>query len=154
VGLELQARIGKLINPVHYQRGWHGTSTVGTIGTAGACTRLLGLDQSGVLAAMSIAFSMVAGSKKQFGSMMKPIHAGLAAQHGLMAARMAAVGISGTPDFLTGSWSFQELYADRDDSLIESSLLGLGERLAILDDGLLVKRFPCCASAHCLIESK
>ncbi|WP_431197395.1 MmgE/PrpD family protein, partial [Streptococcus pneumoniae] len=62
--------------PRHYELGWHATSTIGAIGTAGACGRLLKLDAASILAAMSIASSMAGGSKKQFGSMVKPLHAG------------------------------------------------------------------------------
>ena len=44
VGFEIEARLGRLMNPRHYQRGWHCTSTLGTIGAAAAVSRLLGLD--------------------------------------------------------------------------------------------------------------
>jgi len=148
VGLELHARIGRLVNPGHFQKGWHATATVGAIGTAGACARLLGLGPEATCIAMGIAFSMAAGSKKQFGSMMKPTQAGLAAQHAVMAARMASVGMSSNPDFLTGSWSFQDLYATIDPDLETNALKALGQELALTEQGLLAKRFPCCASAH------
>jgi 2-methylcitrate dehydratase PrpD len=148
IGLELHARIGKIVNPEHFQKGWHSTSTVGTIGTAGACARLLGLDTNAVLNALSIGFSLASGSKRQFGSMMKPMHAGLAAQHAVMAAKMAAEGMTGNPDFLTGPWSFQELYGVSDLSRNEMALQNLGKNLCLLENGLLVKRFPCCASSH------
>lgn len=148
VGAELQTRIGLLVNPGHFNRGWHSTATVGTMGTAGACARLLGLDAEGICTAMSIAFSMAAGSKVQFGSMMKPTHAGLAAQHAVMAAGMAAAGTSAQPAFLTGSQSFQDHYAENDLSRETLALDGLGEKRCLSAFGLLVKRFPCCGSAH------
>lgn len=149
VGLEVQARIGRLVNPSHYEAGWHGTSTVGAIGTAVGCARLLGLDASQTLAAMSIAFSMASGSKKQFGSMVKPIHAGLAAKNAVLAARMAQAGITGDTEPLTGQWGFAALYSDASGENSRSSMLdGLGRSFAIETDGLLAKRFPCCGAAH------
>jgi 2-methylcitrate dehydratase PrpD len=150
VGLELQARIGRLMNPSHYERGWHATSTVGAIGTAGACAHLLGLDADQTLAAMSIAFSMAGGSKKQFGSMLKPIHAGLAAKNAVLAARMAQAGVTADTRPLTGKWGFMELYAGAadEDAAMRLALDGLGETLAIEQPGLLMKRFPCCGAAH------
>ncbi|MFH2129458.1 MAG: MmgE/PrpD family protein [bacterium] len=148
VGAELHTRIGLLVNPGHFKNGWHATATVGTIGTAGACARLLGLNSEGISAAMSIGFSLAAGSKKQFGTMMKPIHAGLAAQHAVMAASMAAAGINAAADFLTGELSFQEHYAEPDLSREKGALDGLGHELCLSKYGLLVKRFPCCGSAH------
>ena len=148
VGAELHTRIGLLVNPGHFKKGWHATATVGTIGTAGACARLLGLDSMGVSAAMSIGFSLSSGSKKQFGTMMKPIHAGLAAQHAVMAATMASAGVSAAPDFLTGELSFQDFYAENDLSREPMALDSLGKQLCLSEFGLLVKRFPCCGSAH------
>ncbi len=148
VGLELHARVGVVVNPQHFQKGWHSTATVGAIGTAGACARLMGLDAQRTATAMSIAFSLAAGSKKQFGSMMKPTQAGFAAQHAVMAARMAAAGMSANTDFLTGEASFQQLYSVADPGRGEKATERLGSELLLLKHGLLVKRFPCCASAH------
>jgi 2-methylcitrate dehydratase PrpD len=141
VGLELQARIGRLVNPSHYEKGWHATSTVGTIGTAAGCARLLRLDAAQTLAAMSIAFSMAGGSKKQFGSMMKPVHAGLAAKNAVLAARMAQAGIAGNTEPLSGRWGFVELYAEKpNDNASQSMVLnGLGHTLAIEAEGLTQK---------------
>jgi 2-methylcitrate dehydratase PrpD len=150
IGLELQARIGRLVNPEHYEKGWHATSTVGAIGTAGACARLLRLNPEQTLAAISIASSMASGSKKQFGSMMKPLHAGLAAKNAVLAARMAEAGIRGDPQPLGGQWGFAQLFgAGRlDEESVTRVLQDLGTNLAIETDGLLVKRFPCCGAAH------
>lgn len=149
VGLELQARIGKLLQPHHYQRGWHATATVGAIGTAGACARMLGCDVAGILASMSIATSMAGGSKRQFGSMMKPVHAGLAAKNAVTAARMAQAGITGDMDPFGGVWGLSDLFGHGGDEAGSiRALEGLGDTLAIDTDGVLVKRFPCCGAAH------
>lgn len=149
VGLELQARIGQWVNPDHYEKGWHATSTVGVIGAAGACARLLQLSADQTLAAMSIACSMAAGSKKQFGSTMKPIHAGLAAQNAVLAARMAQVGIAGNAEPLSGRWGFADLYgAQQAETSRAPGLEDLGRNMAIETVGLMPKRFPCCGAAH------
>lgn len=151
VGLEAQARLGLLVNPGHYERGWHATSTIGAIGSAVGCARLLGLDAPGTIAAISIASSMASGSKKQFGSMMKPVHAGLAAKAAVLSARMAQAGVRGDDEPVVGCWGFADLYdagAPDDDDQANSALGRLGECLAIESIGLLVKRFPCCGAAH------
>ena len=148
VGLEMQGRIGRFVNPGHYETGWHATSTIGTIGAAAACARLLRLGAGGILAAMSVAFSMASGSKQQFGSMMKPIHAGLAAKNAVLAARMAEAGISGDPRPLSGAWGLSELYGGTRRDEAGSALKDLDRVLVIETDGLLAKRFPCCAAAH------
>ena len=150
VGLEVQARIGRLLNPSHYEAGWHATSTVGTIGSAVACARLLGLDPGRTLAALSAAASMAAGSKKQFGTSLKPVHAGLAAKNAVLAARMAEAGIVGDVEPLTGKWGISELYDGEVDQEAASlfAVEALSSGLSIERDGLLQKRFPCCGAAH------
>src|SRR5881397_4294599 len=44
IGFEIDAALGIALNPGHYTRGWHATSTIGTLGCAAAASRLLGLD--------------------------------------------------------------------------------------------------------------
>jgi 2-methylcitrate dehydratase PrpD len=40
IGFELECRLGNVMNPRHYhQRGWHCTSSIGTVGAAAACLR-------------------------------------------------------------------------------------------------------------------
>ena len=151
VGLEVQAVIGTGVNLVHYERGWHSTSTVGTFGAAAACARLQRLDAQGVAAALSLAFSMAGGSKLQFGTMAKPMHAGLAAQHGVMAAALAASGVSGVAEPLEGAWGFRDLFAGESSPGFPTG--PLGRPLAIEKYGLKAKIHPCCASAHCAVDA-
>ena len=145
VGIELQARIGQVMHPDHYRAGWHATSTLGAIGAAGACAWLAGADSDGIANAMSLAFSQAAGSKLQFGSQAKPTHAGLAARAAVTAAALAKAGLGAKEAFATGPWSFAELYNGNGKELDTD---GLGKRWALLDTGLMVKRFPCCAASH------
>jgi 2-methylcitrate dehydratase PrpD len=72
VGLEMHAKLGLGVNRSHYNMGWHATSTIGTIGTAAACARLLDLDARQPGNAMSLGVSMASGVKVQFGSNAKP----------------------------------------------------------------------------------
>ena len=150
-GLEVQAVIGAGVNLVHYERGWHSTSTVGTFGAAAACARLQRLDAAGVAAALSLAFSMAGGSKLQFGTMAKPLHAGLAAQHGVMAAALAAGGLRGAAEPLAGPWGFRDLFAGN----CSPGFAGgpIGRPLALEKYGLKAKLHPCCASTHCAVDA-
>ncbi|MEX1035293.1 MAG: MmgE/PrpD family protein [Sneathiella sp.] len=153
IGLELQARIGALVNPQHYERGWHATSTIGTIGTAGAVATLLALPPRQIAAAMCIAFSLAGGSKLQFGSEVKPLHAGFAAHNAVLAAHLAAAEVGTHAEFLTGPWSFQDLYCPPPGNNPKDALNDLGQRWAIEEYGLLAKRFPCCAASHKALDA-
>src|SRR5256886_3163403 len=88
------------LRPGHYDRGFHATGTVGCLGAAAACARLLGLDAEATALALGIAGTQAAGLKSQFGTMCKPFHAGKASQNGLLAARLAARGFTSRPDLL------------------------------------------------------
>ncbi len=98
-GYELQCRIGRSIAPGHYDvLGFHATATVGSFGAAAACAHLLGLDAETFTLALGIAGTQAAGLKSMFGTMCKPLHAGKASYHGLLAARLAARGFTSRPD--------------------------------------------------------
>jgi 2-methylcitrate dehydratase PrpD len=99
-GYETACRIGSALRPGHYDRGFHATGTVGCLGAAAACARLLGLDAEATERALGIAGTQAAGLKSQFGTMCKPFHAGKASQNGLLAARLAARGFSSRPDLV------------------------------------------------------
>jgi 2-methylcitrate dehydratase PrpD len=99
-GYETACRIGAALRPGHYNVGFHSTGTIGSFGAAAACARLLGLDPEATAAALGIAGTQAAGLKSQFGTMCKPLHAGKAAQNGLIAARLAARGFSSRPDII------------------------------------------------------
>ena len=152
-GLEVLARISEGVNLVHYERGWHSTSTIGAMGAAAACARLMKLPASGVNAAISLGFSMAGGSKLQFGTMAKPLHAGLAAQHGVMAADLAAQGFDAAPEPLDGPWGFRDLFAGADSPGYAGVAKRIGRPLAIEQYGLKAKIHPGCASAHCAIDA-
>lgn len=156
VGLEMQAAVAAGVNRAHYLAGWHSTSTIGCIGAAAGCARLLGLDGEGIAQAMVLAVSMAGGTKVQFGTMAKPLHAGLGAQHAVQAAALAEAGLHGRPEALEGRFGFQELYGAGETRGWEQHLAGMGDTPAIETIGLTVKRHPCCGSAHntldCVLE--
>jgi len=91
-GLETEMRLGSLIFPEHYDRGWHTTATVGTIGAAVACGIAMGADEAQLRNAVGLAVSQAAGVKSMFGTMAKSIQVGRAAANGLLAARLALRG--------------------------------------------------------------
>ena len=99
-GYEIACRVGLLVAPGHYARGYHATCTVGALGAAAACARLLELDAERAAHAIGIAATQAGGLKSMFGTECKPFHAGVAAHNGLRAARLAAAGVISRPDAL------------------------------------------------------
>ena len=99
-GYETAARVGLLVAPGHYARGYHNTCTVGVVAAAAGCARLLRLDADTAARAIGIAATQASGLKSQFGTQCKPFHAGVAAQNGLRAALLAARGMESRTDML------------------------------------------------------
>ncbi|PUE49370.1 2-methylcitrate dehydratase [Limnohabitans sp. 2KL-1] len=97
LGIDVACRMGNLVYPEHYDRGWHITGSTGTLGAAAACARLLGLDAQQTTMALGIAASQPVGLREQFGTMTKPFHPGGAARAGLMSALMARHGFTASP---------------------------------------------------------
>ena len=153
VGFEIGMVLGHGVNWSHYNIGWHSTSTIIEIGAAGACGRLLGLDRVGMAHALSLGTSMACGPKAQFGSMAKSFHAGLAAHHAVTSAQLAAVGLEGRMEVLEAPMGFLELFGGNFPPGWESALDGFGEKLAILEHGIVPKRHPCCASTHKCLDA-
>jgi 2-methylcitrate dehydratase PrpD len=147
VGVEISASIGRAA-PKHHDEGWHGTATVGVIASAVACARLLGLDTAGIVAAISMAVSSASGSRVQIGHDLKCIQPGAAARDGVLAAYLAANGIRGCEEVLTGRWGWSKLYADVDSDGSEFTFPGPAEPLAIVDPGITYKPYPTCGSTH------
>src|SRR5688572_7176965 len=147
VGFEIEGRLGALMNPRHYQRGWHCTSTLGTIGAAAAACRLLGLDAQSTGHALAIAASEASGVKENFGTMVKPLHAGLAARNGVLAALLARGGMTASELALDGPQGL--LHAmDSEGTALADAIADLSTRWEILDTGITVKLYPSCAGTH------
>jgi 2-methylcitrate dehydratase PrpD len=147
VGFEIEGRLGRAMNPRHYRRGWHCTSTLGTIGAAAACARLFGLNPTETAHALAIAASEASGLKENFGTMVKPLHGGLAARNGILAAQLARAGLTASAAAFEGPQGF---LAAMDGELpsLEPFVGDLDTRWEILDTGITVKLYPSCAATH------
>ena len=115
-GYETSGRVGRLVAPSHYQKGFHVTGTVGSFSAAAAAGRMLGLDERQLAVAFGIAATQAAGLKANFGTMCKPLHAGTASEHGLRAARLAAKGFTARGDSLECDQGFASSQSDHLDA--------------------------------------
>src|SRR5437868_4005074 len=152
VGFELEGRLGRAMNPRHYQRGWHCTATLGTIGAAAAVARLLGLDARTTGDALAIAASEASGLKANFGTMVKPLHAGLAARNGVVGALLAQAGLTASNTAIDGPQGFLQAM-DSEHPSIAPFAADLGTRWEIVDTGVTVKLYPSCAGTHPTLDA-
>lgn len=146
-GYEAILLLGDMIGHAHYLQGWHATSTLGALGAAVAVARLLDLEASGMARALSIATSQASGLKRQFGTGMKAVHAGLAAQTGVLAAYLAASGLSAADDPLNGPAGWTALLGAPKDHTTS------GRTLTIRHHPPFAKPWPSCGYTHRSIEA-
>ena len=150
VGFEIECRLGAIMNPRHYHvRGWHCTSSIGTIGAAAAAARVLGLTPAATAHALGIAASAACGLKENIGAMVKPLHAGMAARNGVMAARLAHDGFTASEQAIDGPQGYlTAMDSEQPAPALADALADLGARWEILDSGVTVKLYPACAATH------
>ena len=82
--------------------GFHANNSLGGLGATAACARLLELDEARVEMALGLAASMACGLRANFGTMAKPLHVGLAARSGVLAANLAARGFTASSSVFEG----------------------------------------------------
>lgn len=148
-GFEVCVRLCRIINPDHYYRGWHSMGTVNGLGVAAGVARLLGLDNHGVRTAMAIASASSSGIRKNFGTMVKPLHAGQAAYHGVQAAELAAAGFTADDAVLDGPHGFFDVFANG--TAVPTSFERRPLELEL--SGIIVKRYACCGALHPAIDA-
>ena len=102
-GYEISTRIGAALGRAHYKY-WHNTGTVGSFGAAAAAASLYALEPAPYAHALATVGTFAAGLQQAFrmDSMSKPLHAGRAAEAGVLAAQMARAGVTGSLDILEG----------------------------------------------------
>ena len=85
------------------------------LGSAAACSRLLGLSADQTQMALGIAASQPVGLREQFGTMTKPLHPGAAAKVGLTSALMAKHGYTASLRALEAPRGLIQVFSDKTD---------------------------------------
>lgn len=151
IGTEVLIRLGQTMGFRHYQLGFHATGTLGAVGAAAACARLLGLDRQQTGHALAIAASTSAGLQVNFGSMVKSLHVGFAASSGIRAVQFALGGIEGAGEAFSGNGFIRAFSGG--ESADWPDRVRLGMPFAIDDPGFEQKRYPCCYMLHRMVEA-
>ncbi|RZI95735.1 MAG: MmgE/PrpD family protein [Microbacterium sp.] len=153
-GLGVMTGVSVMFGPDHYTRGWHSTATCGAVGAAAGIAAMLEFDVDGLQQAMAAAASMVGGLRANFGTTMKPLHAGLAARAGVEAVLLVRAGataragalelpLGAVSVFGDGSWP-----GDLDDPA--AAVIEAAERAP---EQLGLKLYPSCLGTHYAIDA-
>ncbi len=144
-GSEAAVRVGVWLGRDHYQVGYHQTATAGAFGATIAALRLMGADPAQVVSALGLASTKAAGLKAQFGTMGKPLNAGLAAEAGVEAATWAMAGLTSTD---TGLRAFGATHHGMADT---TAFDGLGDVWRM--EAISHKFHACCHGLHAMLEA-
>lgn len=131
--------------------GWHPPSSFGSFGAGVACAKLQGLNQSQVETTLGTAASMASGLVCNFGTMSKPLHVGLGARNGVVAAKLAQSGFTANKQAIEARLGFYEVFypgAEPDKRPLEE----LGTVYELINSGIRIKPYPCGGLTHPAID--
>ena len=148
LGVETECRIGLSVFPHHYDAGWHITATAGVFGAAAAAGRLLKLNEQQMVWALGTAATHACGIRETFGTMAKPLHPGIAARNGLMAALLAKKNVTSAEQGIEGRRGFAAILSTQFNpaAIIE----GLGKTWEISSNSY--KPYACGVVIHPAID--
>ena len=111
IGVDVECKVSEAMSPRHYQHGFHSTATCGTLASAAAAAKIRGYNVDQIQRSLAIAASLSAGLRENFGTMTKPLHAGRAAESGVVACDLVGYGWSATDKILESPRGFFPTFA-------------------------------------------
>ncbi len=152
VAFEIGHRMGEAVNMRHYNLGFHTTSTIGTFRAVAAASRLLGLDVPATRRALGVAASMSSGLNANFGTMTKPLHAGLAARNGILAADLARRGFTANTEIMETKGGWCDVFCAGEGYNLDTMVDHIGDPFCLERPGVIFKLYPCCQGGIPVIE--
>lgn len=153
LGFEIGGKLGKIDPTQLHKKGWHSTSTIGSLAATAACSKLLRLNSDQLMNAFGITTSLASGILRNFGTMTKPLHAGNAARNGVASAILAKDGLTACSDVVEREGGFFNLFLGRKKFNFSRMSAKLGNPFDIVYPGVEIKPYPCCAACHTAIDA-
>jgi 2-methylcitrate dehydratase PrpD len=145
LGVEVECKVAEAIAPRHYEDGFHSTGTCGVFGSAIACAKLNKFSSEQIVLSMGLAASQSSGLRESFGTMTKPFHAGHAAEAGIIAADLVALGWTAAPKILEAPRGFFHAYGGTFDP---ETMKTLGRPWTFASPGVSIKPYPSGSLTH------
>ena len=153
VGFDITTAVTQSMGHDHYGKGWHNTSSIGTLGSTAAAAKMLGLDEMQTRMALGIGATQASGLRGNFGTMTKPFHPGNTCRAAVTAAKMAQRGYEANPDIMEHRFGYAAVYGEEMMNLSNIprhlgnpwALMGTGREVA---NGIAMKIWPCCGGTH------
>lgn len=156
-GYQISILMGLISNPEHRNKGFHSTGTCGTFGAAAAACKALKLDFKNSINALGLAGTQAAGllESDHSGTMGKHLHAGKAAQSGVISALLAQKGMTGAKSIIDGEEGFLNSmvfsHHQNEHDMIKTNEIIENQHYHILD--VYFKKYPACRHLHSTIDA-
>ncbi len=150
-GYEATSRTGRGIGEVGW--GFHLPAIAGTVGAAVGSGVALGMPHEQVMRALGIACSSAAGIRsfvQGSGGMVKRLHAGRAAEAGVLACLLARRGFTAPLAALDGKFGLLEVFGG-ENCKPQALDADLGERFVI--SKVWTKMYPFCGGIHTMAQA-
>lgn len=152
IGCELGLALQHTTKYSQMERGFHSTAVIGRMAATAACAKLLGLDHQQTVIALGIAGSMASGVIHNFGTMVKPLHAGLTCRDAVMAVQFAQRGFTAGHQIFEHPLGFTTPVLGEGIYDLNQMAENLGNPFRV-QDALIIKKYPCCGGNHAMLDS-
>ena len=152
IGCELGLALQHTTKYNQMAKGFHATAVIGRLACTAACCKLLNLDQQQTVTALGIAGSMASGLIHNFGTMTKPLHAGLVCRDGVTAAQLAQRGLTSGQQVLEHPLGYTSTILGEGIYDLNEMAENMGKPFRI-QDALMIKKYPCCGGNHAMLDS-
>ncbi len=153
-GFEVLAEIAGREPDALHRAGWHPTGQIGPIAVAAAVANLRRLTPSQASHALAMASSMGGGIMGNFGTPTKALHAGRVSQAGVLAARLAAAGVTASSDALESPTGLLKVLSPQGRVDVDRRYAPPHpDNLHLLRSGLSIKQYPVCYSTHRVVDA-
>ena len=152
VGCEVGLALQHATKYKQMDKGFHSTAVIGRLACTAACAKLMKLDHGQTVMALGMAGSMASGLIHNFGTMTKPLHAGLTCRDGVTAAQLAQRGLTAGEQIIEHPFGFATTVLGEGIYDLDEMAENLGKPYRV-QDALMIKKYPCCGGNHAMLDS-
>ena len=152
IGCEVGLALQHATKYKQMDKGFHSTAVIGRLACTAACAKLMKLDHDQTVMALGMAGSMASGLIHNFGTMTKPLHAGLTCRDGVTAAQLAQRGLTAGEQIIEHPFGFATTVLGEGIYDLDEMAENLGKPYRV-QDALMIKKYPCCGGNHAMLDS-
>ena len=152
VGCEVGLALQHATKYKQMDKGFHATAVIGRLACTAACAKLLKLDEHQTVMALGMAGSMASGLIHNFGTMTKPLHAGMVGRDGVTAVQLAQLGMTAGDQVVEHPFGFASVVLGEGIYDLDEMADNLGQPFRV-QDALIIKKYPCCGGNHAMLDS-